>query len=41
MEIEIYLVLLELTSLGRSVMSVKYVSSIEGNRFIDLIFDIG
>lgn len=38
MEIELYLVLSELTSLGRSAMSVKHVSSIEGNRFIDLVF---
>lgn len=41
MEIELYLVLSELTSLGRSAMSVKHVSSIEGNRFIDLVFNIG
>ena len=39
-EIELYLVPSELTSL-ESVMSVKHVSSIEGNRFIDLVFDIG
>ena len=36
MEIELYLVPSELTSL-ESVMSVKHVSSIEGNRFIDLV----
>lgn len=40
MEIELYLVPSELTSL-ESVMSVKHVSSIEGNRFIDMVFDIG
>lgn len=40
MEIELYLVPSELTSF-ESVMSVKHVSSIEGNRFIDLVFDIG
>lgn len=41
MEIELYLVLSELTSLGRSAMSVKHVSLIERNRFIDLVFNIG
>lgn len=39
MEIELYLVLSELTSLGRSAMSVKHVSLIERNRFIDLVFN--